>query len=255
MNSPVIVIENLAFSYGGPPLLEDVNLSIREGEFVSVVGPNGGGKTTLLKLILGLLLPSRGTVRVFGKRPEDARRRIGYVPQYAQLDPFFPVNVMDVVLMGRLGVSGMLGPYHASDREAALNALEQVNLRREAMQPFGALSGGQRQRVLIARALAGEPQLLMMDEPTAHLDVHMEAEFYDLLRALSRRLTMVLVSHDIGVVSQLVQTVICVYRRVDVHSTTELTGDMISNMYAGDVRLVKHDHHHDANCTHPEHRH
>ena len=241
--TPVITIEDMTFSYGGPPLMENVNLTIHNGEFVSVVGPNGGGKTTLVKLMLGLLRPIRGRIRVFDHRPDEVREQIGYVPQNVQLDPYFPVSVMDVVLMGRLGTTGQLGPYRSADRRAAFEALEQVRLRNECTKPFGALSGGQRQRVLIARALACNPQLLIMDEPTAHLDVHMEEEFYDLLRDLKQRLTMILVSHDIGVVSQLVETVICVYRKVDVHPTSELTGDLISQMYMGDVRMVRHDHH------------
>lgn len=245
---PAIRIEQMTFSYDGLPLLENADVTIGEGEFVSIIGPNGGGKTTLVKLMLGLLRPQRGSVRIFGRRPEESRRRIGYVPQNVQLDPLFPASVMDVVLMGRLGIGPRIGPHGASDRRAALDALERVGLREQRGQAFGALSGGQRQRALIARALACEPRLLIMDEPTAHLDVHMEAEFYELLQQLRKNLTMVLVSHDIGVVSQMVQTVVCVHRRVDVHSTQQLTGDLIRRMYAEDVRMVHH-----AHCHHPSH--
>jgi zinc transport system ATP-binding protein len=252
VDAPVIEIRHVSFTYDGLLALEDVDLAIADRDFVSVVGPNGGGKTTLLKLVLGLLVPTRGTIRVFGLPPEQARPRIGYLPQNVQVDLRFPVSVMDVVLMGRLSPSRWAGPFRRGDREAAERALSEVRLLELRDRPFSVLSGGQRQRALIARALAAEPDLLLMDEPTASLDIAAEQELYDLLDGLNDRLTIVLVSHDIGFVSQVVKTVVCVKRRVVVHPTSEITGEItdeiIREVYGGEMRLIRHDRH----CTQGE---
>ena len=240
--APVVEIRDLSFSYNGETVLEHVNLTIGRREFISVVGPNGGGKTTLLRLVLGLIEPTAGTVRVFGQRPAQARGRVGYLPQHAQMDPRFPASVSDVVLTGRLATARPFGLYRKADREAARKALGDVDLSDQARRPYSDLSGGQRQRVLIARALVSEPELLLLDEPTAGLDAHMENELYDLLKALNERLTIVLVTHDLGFVSQIVQSVACVRRTVVVHPTSEITGEIIREIYGGDVRMVRHDH-------------
>jgi len=239
---PVVGVEHLTFAYQTTPVLEDVSFTVAAREFVSVVGPNGGGKTTLLKLMLGLLQPQRGTIHVFGRPPIEVRQRIGYVPQHAQFDPQFPVTALDVVLMGRLGISAALGPASRADRRAALKALDEVGLADYARRPLPALSGGQRQRVLIARALASEPELLLLDEPTANLDIAVQGDFLELLHKLNERMTILLVSHDVGFVSQHVRTVICVARHVDVHPTRELNGRTISALYGGPVRFVQHAH-------------
>jgi zinc transport system ATP-binding protein len=241
MTEPVIAVKNVSFAYNGSPVLEEVNLTVGERDFVSLVGPNGGGKTTLLKLFLGLLVPTSGRVRVFGTDPVVSRPRIGYMPQHANVDPRFPASVTDVTLMGRVSKGRNFGPYRQVDREAAWRALRQVDLYEFRNRPFADLSGGQRQRVLIARALAAEPELLLLDEPTASLDVRMEEELYGLLKELNARLTIVLVSHDLGFVSKFVKSVVCVKRRVVVHPTSEITGEMIQEIY-GDVRMVRHDH-------------
>ena len=241
-DAPAILITDLWFSYDGYPVLEDVNLSIPQGDFVSVIGPNGGGKTTLLKLMLGLLRPSRGEVQVFGLNPEKARPRIGYMPQHAQLDPQFPATVMDVALMGRLGHGRPFGPYSKRDKEAVVTALDQVGLRDFCKKPFSSISGGQRQRLFIARALASEPDLLLLDEPTANLDAVMEGGLYELLQALNRKLTVVMVSHDLGFVSSLVKNVICVKCQVASHPTSELTAEIIDAMYGSPMRIVRHNH-------------
>jgi zinc transport system ATP-binding protein len=195
----------------------------------------------LLKLVLGLIQPSEGMVRVFGVAPEKVRPRVGYMPQHNTLDLQFPATVMDVALMGRLGTGKGFGSYSRKDKEIVLQALEQVGLAPLRNKSFAALSGGQRQRLLIARALACEPDLLLLDEPTANLDVVVEGEFYALLKELNERATVVLVSHDLGFVSQYVRNVVCVKRKVAVHPTTEVTGEIISNMYGSRVRMVRHD--------------
>ena len=244
---PVIEIDDLSFCFdGGPPVLENVNLRIEAGDFASIIGPNGGGKTTLVKLIIGLFKPTAGKVRVFGGPPGKARPRIGYMPQHAMMDPRFPVRAVDVVMMGRLGRGFRVATYAGADRKAANAALETVGLGASGGRPFSDLSGGQRQRVLLARALVTDPELLLLDEPAANLDQKVEQDFFDLLKELNRHLTIVLVSHDLGFVAGFVRTVICVHREVDVHPTSELDGRRISEIYGGDVRMVHHQHRLDA---------
>ncbi|MFP4354554.1 MAG: metal ABC transporter ATP-binding protein [Phycisphaerae bacterium] len=243
--SAIIEVTDLDFAYNGEKIFDGASFAIQPGQFAMMVGPNGGGKTTLLKLLLGLLRPTAGRCLVLGSSPQQVRKRLGYVPQHIQLDPKFPVSVLDVVLMGCLGRTRLLGPYRGSDRRRARAALEQVGLADQAGGTFASLSGGQRQRVLIARCLAGEPELLLLDEPTSNLDAAAEQDFFQLLSRLNEKLTVVLVSHDVGFVTQFVDTVVCVNRSVSVHPTAELTGANIAELYQQDIRLVRHDH----NCA------
>jgi len=238
----IVKFKGVCFAYDGAPVLDEVSFTIQERTFISIVGPNAGGKTTLLKLMLGLLKPSRGTIEIFGQNPEKARPRIGYMPQYVQFDPNFPVTVLDVVLMGRLGNGVRFGPYGKADKEIAMEALHKLEMDKAKNRPFMALSGGQRQRVLIARALTAEPELLLLDEPTSNVDMAVETELFELLNTMSETITVVVVSHDLGFVSQYVQSVVCVNRRVMMHPTTAVTGDVISALYGSDVRMVRHDH-------------
>ena len=240
---PVISMRDVSFSYGNVAVLEGVNFDVNERESVCMVGPNGGGKTTLIKLILGLLKPAAGEIRVFGRSPWQARLNIGYMPQHVLYDPQFPVTVMDIVLMGRLGRGGMAGFFgwpRREDRQAALEALGHVDMEEFCRRRFASLSGGQRQRVLVARALCSRPDLLLLDEPTANVDTLVENRLWDLLRELNQRMTILMVTHDLGFVSNLVEKVICVNRRVVVHPTTRVTGEVISDIYGSDVRMVRH---------------
>lgn len=246
---PVIEIDHVSFSYDGQSVLEDVSFTVLERDYLSVVGPNAGGKTTLIKLILGLLKPSRGTVRVFGQLPPKTRSRIGYMPQHAALDSFFPVSVLDVVLMGRLGNGHTVGLFRRPDREAAMEALREMEMYPFRHRSFATLSGGQRQRVLIARALTSKPELLLLDEPTSNIDIAVETELYELLKRLNERITIVLVTHDLGFVSQYVKNVACVNRKVVVHPTSEISGEMIYEMYGSRVHMIRHDHHGGGTAT------
>ncbi|MEE9369315.1 MAG: ABC transporter ATP-binding protein [Pontiella sp.] len=236
-----IQIENLDFAYGAVSVLEKANLSIGDKEFVSVVGPNGGGKTTLLKILLGLEEAQSGSVSVFGEAPAVGRKWIGYLPQHSHLDAKFPVTSIDVVLMGLLGKTRNIGFYTKSDRLVAHEMLSRVGLENLSNRPLASLSGGQRQRVLIARALVCEPRLLLLDEPTSSLDDYVERELYDLLKKLNKELTIMVVSHDIRFVSSYVEKVICVNREVHVHPTSDIDENIIHDMYGQQIAMVRHD--------------
>jgi zinc transport system ATP-binding protein len=235
-----ISLNNVSFAYRHIPILEHVSLTVPKKEFACIVGPNGGGKTTLLKLVLGLIQPDEGRVQVLGTTPEKARNRMGYMPQYAHLDMNFPATVLDVVLMGRLKKTNFW--FSAKDRSRAMAAIDTVGMTPFAHVGFNALSGGQRQRVLIARALCSQPDILLLDEPTANVDHETEENLFSILKALNQDMTILVVSHDLGFVSKYVKTVICVNRRVLIHPTTVIDGTMIKDIYCGDLKMVRHDH-------------
>lgn len=240
MTKPIIEFKNVSFAYGDAQVLERVTFSIHERESVCMIGPNGGGKSTLLKLMLGLLRPAAGRITVFGKTPEQALHRIGYMPQYVLFDPQFPVTVLDIVLMGRLGMR-RTGRYSRSDKESALEILGKLGLGKVAHEGFARLSGGQRQRALIARALVSNPDILLLDEPTANVDPLIEEKLGDILKHLNKFVTIIMVSHDLGFVSQMFKTVICVNRRVFVHPTGDITSKVIHELYSGKPRrIVQH---------------
>jgi len=241
MNTSAISICDLSFSYDTQVVLTDVNLEIQALDSICVVGPNGGGKSTLIKLIVGLLKPDSGDVRVFGEKPEAARLGIGYVPQYARYDPQFPISVFEVVCMGRLSNS-WTGWYTREDREQVMESLNLIGLADIAAQPFSAISGGQRQRVLIARALASEGNILILDEPTANIDHESELQFFDLLTELNKRMTILMVTHEVGFASTFFKRIACVNKQVVIHPTSALTGDLIRDMYGGDLQMIRHDH-------------
>lgn len=240
---PVVCFDKVSFSYGPNLVIEDADFDIYKGESVCVVGPNGGGKSTLLKLMLGLLTPDLGKIQLFGESTKRARSRVGYVPQYIEFDPLFPVSALDVALMGRLHRRS-LGFVSPADRKAAQEALDKMGLADQAKAPFASLSGGQRQAVLIARALAAESELLLLDEPTAHVDVAAEERLMKSLKALGSELTIITVSHDLAFVSRAVPKVVCVNRCVHVHPTAKLTEARIRELYGQEVRMVQHDHEH-----------
>ena len=236
----IVIFEGVSFSYGGPMVLEQVDLAVDEGEFVGLVGPNGGGKSTLLKILLGLLEPGSGRVQVLGLAPARARSALGYVPQFAAFPRDFPISAEEVVLQGRLDRARLLGGYRAADREVARQALMETGVWDLRVRPIGTLSGGQLQRVLIARALATQPKLLILDEPTASIDPRAEMDIFDLLKELKARMTILVVSHDIGFISQYVTRIACLNRTLVCHSASELTGEMIQQLYGAPVRMIRH---------------
>ncbi len=236
---PAICIRDLYFSYQKEYILENVNLDIFPHKFVSIIGPNGSGKTTLLKLILGLLQPQKGSVLIFGGKPERERDRIGYVPQHFQLDLSFPATVQEVVLMGLVHKKQWFR-FSSHAKKKVYEVLDIVGLGSLAKEMFRSLSGGQRQRVLIARALISQPEILLFDEPTAHVDTVAEKILMDLLKQISRELTVILVSHDLGFVSKYVDTVVCVNKTVQTHPKNALTGAVIQELFGSHIELVHH---------------
>ncbi len=234
----IIEIKDLDFAYNGETVLKDVNLTIRRKDFVAIIGPNGGGKTTLLKLILGLLTPVNGTLRIDGKSPREASPCIGYVPQDVHTNLSFPITAIDVVLMGMIDPKRRLSRRSANNRRDALTALDRMEMAAHADKKIGMLSGGQRQRVFIARAMVAQPKLLLLDEPTASIDTKGQADFYRLLEELNQDITVLVVSHDLLVISRYVKSVACVNKKLHYHDQAEITGDMMESMYPRTVEEV-----------------
>lgn len=239
MAEPIITVENLSFYYNHQPILQDVALSVQEKEFLALIGPNGGGKTTLIKLLLGLLKPGTGKIRIYGDPPEKAVHRIGYVPQDVAFNKAFPISVFDVVLMGRLRFHGR-ARLSKSDKTAAREALAEMEMLDYQHRRIDALSGGQRERVFIARALATDPDILFLDEPTASLDNAGRTELYAILKEINKSKTVVLVTHDMMVLSSYVSSVACVNQSVHYHGTAEITEGMIESGYHCPVELIAH---------------
>ncbi len=238
----VIDIQALSFSYGRLPTLSNIDLQVAEGEFLGIVGPNAGGKSTLLKLILGLLQQQSGSIRVLNRPARSASRLLGYVPQYPSFPRDFPITVDQVVQMGRLGQenTGSRWRVSAADREAVLRALAEVEAEDLAKRQIGSLSGGQLQRVLMARAIVGDPRILILDEPTANIDQRLEGEIFDLLKAINARMTILVVSHDVAFISRYVNRVACVNRTLICHQTEAVDGAVIQELYGEDVRMIAH---------------
>jgi len=229
---------DLSFGYGKVRVINDVSFEVQKGESIGIIGPNGGGKSTLLKLILGLESPETGTLDVLGQPAGKDRRKIGYVPQAMRFDPLYPVSVLEIVLMGRLDRLGV-GAYSKECRLVAEEALETVRLSDFKNRTFSELSGGERQRVMIARALACEPELLLMDEPTANIDLSAEEQFIEALASLRKDMTLVLVTHDLELVSELSDSVLCVNQHAHRHALP-LSGETIREIYSG-RRRIEHD--------------
>ncbi len=236
----IVEMRGVYFSYGAMPVLENIDMTIYANDFLGIIGPNGGGKTTTLKLILGLVRPSKGTVTVFGKTPEEGRRSIGYIPQLLEFDHDFPVTVLDVVLMGRLGARGLFRRYNGDDVAIAAESLERVGMASSRNRRVGDLSGGERQRVFIARALTTEPRLLLLDEPLSGIDTKWQSSFYELLRDLNEEMTIVLVTHDVGALSSYVEKVACLNCKLYYHGSTQEGIEHLVETYQCPIELIAH---------------
>jgi len=239
--STVIHIDKVSFSYGNDLVLTDVSLSVDKGDFVGVIGPNGGGKTTLLRIILGVVRPVQGTITLLGGPPEKTRMLAGYVPQETSSNKWFPISVFDVVLMGKMGKRGFFHSYTKQDREQAAATLDELNLYPLKDKCIGDLSGGQRQKVLLARALVADPQILFLDEPTASIDMQGQDEIYDYsLKKNNAGTTVLLVTHNVGAVSSYIKSIACVNREVFFHPDGVLDEDTITKTYGCPVDIIAH---------------
>ena len=219
----IIKIRNLNFSYDKQVVLEGINLDYSSDEFLAIIGPNGGGKSTLLKLILGLLKPQSGEIKLFGKEPSEVSKFIGYVPQNFLSNQSFPMMVLEVVLMGLIDKK-IFGFYSRAEKQMALAALEKVGMKEFASARIGELSGGQRQRVYIARALCANAKVLVLDEPTASIDTKGQAEIYEILKKINASgVGVVLVSHDLNIVLNYATKIAYVSKNLHIHKTHEDT--------------------------------
>ena len=217
----IIDIKNLSFSYQKQKVLENINLCVEEGDFLAIIGPNGGGKSTLLKLILGINPVKEGSIKIFGEKPHKNLQKIGYVPQNTNVNTDFPIKVIEVVLMGHIGTKRPLFGYAEEEKRCALGALAQVGMEKFANEKIGSLSGGQRQRVMIARALCAHPKVLILDEPTASIDVEGQKQIYQLLKELNSYITIIVVSHDLSFIMQYATTVVHINKTLSFHGLTQ----------------------------------
>ncbi|MFH1380100.1 MAG: metal ABC transporter ATP-binding protein [bacterium] len=235
-----IEIKNLSFAYHKELILNDITVSIPQNTIIGLIGPNGAGKTTLAKIIIGLFKPTKGSIQVLGSSPQEARGQIGYAPQYFSHERDFPITVGDVVLMGRLSAKKLLHRFTKEDHAATHAALTQVNMSSYKDHNIAVLSGGQKQRVLLARALVCNPKLLILDEPLTGIDICLEFEFYELLKILKQTRTIILISHDIGVISQHVDNIICLNKTIFCHDDKETALKNLDKIYGCPVDIVAH---------------
>lgn len=239
-STEIVKLEDVWVYYNSVPVLKGITMSVDSRDFLGVIGPNGGGKTTLLKVLLGLVKPSYGQILVLGDAPQKTRHRIGYVPQHNLFDHDFPVSVWDVVLMGRNGRAGLFARYNSEDKLAAEEALHMVQMIEHKNRQIGSLSGGEQQRVFIARALVTDPAILLLDEPTASVDPVMQTEFYEMLDNLKSRMAIVLVSHDISAVSIHVDKLACLNQELFHHGSSEIEAEVLEATYKCPVQMISH---------------
>jgi zinc transport system ATP-binding protein len=238
---PVIEVRDVLCRLGGRAVLDHVDLTVRKGDLYALIGPNGGGKTTLLRVILGLQEVESGDVRLFGQHPRQGRTRVGYVPQFRTFDFQYPITVETMVLSGRLGhIPGPVRRYSSDDRAAVRQAVERTGIGHLIGRELRRLSGGERQRAIIARALVGEPDLLILDEAMVYVDIPTEAQLFDLLEELKKTMTILMATHDIGAISTHVTRVACLNERIYTHDTNEITTDMLTAAYHCPVDLIAH---------------
>jgi len=230
-------MHSLSASYNGNIVLKDIEFTVKEGDFIGVIGPNGGGKTTLLKLILGLIKPVKGTI-VFNSGLID-RNSIGYLPQISTGDINYPVTVRDVVLSGMMIRKKIISHMSVSDKKRAAEIINELGLSEVMDSSLNELSGGQLQRVFLGRAIIGEPKLLLLDEPGNFVDFTFENDFYEKLRVLNKRMTILMVSHDIGIISSHVKSYACVNRELHYHPSPEITNEQLL-AYGCPIQLITH---------------
>lgn len=238
---PALQLEDVRVSYGRHVVVEGATWEVQEHDFAAIIGPNGGGKTTLLRAILGLIPLSGGSIRIFGHPPSEGRDLIGYVPQFHTFDFSFPITVSEMILQSRLQKNtGLFGRYSEEDYQAMEKAIGQLGLSGLGDNPIADLSGGQQQRAIIARALAGDPRLLILDEPTVYIDAPAEEQFFSMIEDLRKSMAVIIVTHDISAISGQVNKIACLNRRLYTHGDASISEDMLTSVYGCPVDLIAH---------------
>ena len=237
---PLIEIQHLNAGYDGRTVLRDVDLTVYDRDFLGIIGPNGGGKTTLIRCILGLLKPQSGTIAFHPQKDKQAPLAIGYLPQYASIDRKFPITVQEVILSGLSSRKGLSARYSADERERAARVIARMGLEGMEQKAIGALSGGQLQRVLLGRAIVSDPEVVILDEPATYLDRRFEARLYELLAEINRDCAIILVSHDIGTVLQQVKNIACVNETLDYHPAASVNTEWLERNFNCPIELLGH---------------
>lgn len=245
MSTPIIEIEQLAAGYGGHNVLHDVNLTIYRNDFLGIIGPNGGGKTTLIKTLLGLLKPTAGTIRYFqtdanGKVQPANGITMGYLPQYSSIDKKFPISIKEVILSGLSSKKSLISRFTKEQHEKVEAVIEKMGLEGLEDRAIGELSGGQLQRALLGRAIVSDPAVVILDEPSTYIDKQFEARLYELLAEINKNCAIILVSHDIGTVLQQVKSIACVNETIDYHPSNEVTSDWLEKNFHCPIELLGH---------------
>jgi len=235
----IINIKNLSFSYEKQLILEDISLEVKEKDFLAIIGPNGGGKSTLLKNILGIKQAQKGFIEVLGEKAEKNLCKMGYVPQNTNINTDFPIKVIEVVMMGHVGHKRPLFGYKKEEIACAMGALAQVGMEEFSESKIGSLSGGQRQRVMIARALCAHPQILLLDEPTASIDASGQKQIYELLKELNKTITIVVVSHDISVILSYANKVAHINKVLTFHDISDREKYECDDEHICEVEMLK----------------
>ena len=240
--SKIVEIRNLSVGYEDRPyVLKDVNLDVYEGDFLGIIGPNGGGKTTLLKTLLSLVKPTSGTISFFKNNIKTDKINIGYLPQINQIDKKFPISVSDVILSGLTARRGIFSSYTKEQKDRVEEVAHKMGLEELTARPIGALSGGQLQRTLLGRAIIDNPDLLVLDEPNSYVDKRFESNFYKLLEDINQNTAIILVSHDVGTVVSMVKNIACVNEGLHYHSGTNITTEWLENSYSScPIEIIGH---------------
>ncbi|TVR73076.1 MAG: ATP-binding cassette domain-containing protein [Marinilabiliales bacterium] len=235
----IVELKNVSAGYTGEVILREVNLVVNDHDFIGIIGPNGGGKTTLLKVVLGLIRPYKGSVTFFNGRESSHGNIIGYLPQINLIDTRFPISVTDVVLSGLMSKEGILGRYSGKQKKLALETLEKMGIHNLRDKTVGELSGGQLQRVYLCRAIISSPRLLMLDEPSTFVDTKFETDFYEILKELNDDMAIIVVSHDVGTITWYVKTIACVNRDLHYHPHSTITQEQLA-AYNCPIQIITH---------------
>ena len=239
MNKLIDIVDVTA-AYGTKTVLRNISLTVWEDDFLGIIGPNGGGKTTLLKVILGLLQPVKGSILFYDKGEQVSTLRIGYLPQLNQIDKKFPISVREVIASGLVSEKPLFRSFNAAQKERVEEVIGKMGLEGLAERPIGDLSGGQLQRVLLGRSIVSRPQVLILDEPNSYVDKRFESHFYKLLEDINKESAVILVSHDIGTVLAMVKNIACVNETLHYHSGADVSAEWLGDKYACPIELIGH---------------